>query len=159
MFKVGDKVLCPMHGAGYIESITRKETEGGEIDVYFVRLLGGLKLTIPETIADSSHMREIIEKETALSVIEGFEALETDFDDNWSKRYKENIERIKSGDAHEVSRVYKYLCLRNVTKGLSAGERKMYQTARQILLSELSMALDTDKSEIEKRLSDMLRRN
>ncbi len=159
MFKVGDKVLCPMHGAGYIESIGQKETENGNINVYFVRLLGGLKLTIPETIADSSHMREIIQKQTAQSVIDGFEALETDFDDNWSKRYKENIERIKSGDAYEVSRVYKYLCLRNVTKGLSAGERKMYQTARQILLSELSMALDADKGDIEKRLLDMLRRN
>lgn len=156
MFGIGDKVLCPMHGAGFIEDIVSRQTGDCMSDVYIVRLVGGLKLSLPAAIVNCSHIRAIICTEKAKEIITGFSEMQTSFDENWSRRYKENIERIKSGDTFEVARVYKYLCTRNMLKGLSAGERKMYQTARQILLSELSMSLDREKADVEKLLMESL---
>ena len=156
MFSIGEKVLCPMHGAGFIEDIVQRQMGATFSDAYIVRLVGGLKLTIPASIVDCSHIRCIICVEKAREIVQGFADLEICFDENWSRRYKENIDRIKSGDTFEVARVYKYLCTRNMEKGLSAGERKMYQTARQILLSELSMSLEKEKAEVEKLLMDTL---
>lgn len=156
MFCIGDKVLCPMHGAGFIENIESRQVGDITTDVYIVRLIGGLKLSIPKTIVDSSHIRAIICIEKAKDILECFSKLETCFDDNWSKRYKENIERIKSGDTYEVARVFKYLCMRNKLKGLSAGERKMYQISKQILLSELSMSLNKEKADVERLLTESL---
>ncbi len=153
MFCIGDKVSCPLHGAGVIENIEKRVSDLGETDYFVVRLLGlGMKITIPIASAHSSGIRFVVSRETAQSILDDFRELVFEFDNNWTKRYRDNMDRLRTGDLFEVAKVYKSLAERNRIKGLSAGERKMLQSSKQILTSELMLSLDCEKTHIENLL-------
>ena len=157
MYKIGDSVVYPMHGAGIIEDIEVKEVLGKEQSYYVVRMpIGDMKVMVPMDNAAGVGMRDVIDKAEAEKVLCAFRTVETDVIQNWNKRFRENMVRIKSGDIFEVAAVVKSLMLRDREKGLSTGERKMLSNAKQILISEIVVATGNDHETIENRLIGMI---
>ena len=157
MYKIGDSVVYPMHGAGVIEDIEQKEILGKMQSYYVMRMpIGDMKVMVPMDNAVEIGMRDVICKAQAEKVLESFRTSETDVIQNWSKRFRDNMGRIKSGDIFEVCGVVKSLMLRDRQKGLSTGERKMLSNAKQILISEIVVATGVTHDEIEQRLTNML---
>lgn len=150
MYNIGDKIVYPMHGAGVIESIEEKEILGNKQSYYVVKIpIGEMKVMIPTQNVDGIGIREIISEEDADKVfsILGSKAIPSNL--NWNKRYRENMTKIKSGNIYEVADVVRCLMMRDSEKGLSTGERKMLNSAKQILISELVLAKDMNAMEIE----------
>lgn len=157
MYKIGDSVVYPMHGAGVIEDIEQKEILGKLQSYYVMRMpIGDMKVMVPMDNAAEIGMRDVIEKAQAEKVLADFRTVEIDVIQNWSKRFRENMVKIKSGDISEVSAVVKSLMIRDRQKGLSTGERKMLSNAKQILISEIVVATGTDHASIEEMLAGMV---
>ena len=156
MYSVKDKIFCPMHGAGVIENIEDIDF-GGKINKYYVISLIGSNMKVKVPVDnESSLIRPISDKNIAQNVLDAIQSLEIIETVNWTKRYKENMDRLKTGDMLETARVLKALVVRNKTKTLSAGERKMLHSTKQILISELVLALDKDSTEIENFIYDAI---
>lgn len=153
MFKIGDYIAHPMHGAGVIESIVTKKINGTERDYYVLKLpVGDMIVMVPVIGCEDIGVRAIISKAEAEEVFKAFNELEISMTQNWNKRYRENMDKIKSGNLIDVAAVVKGLMRRDGERGLSTGERKMLHSAKQILISELVVATDTDYDKVEKRL-------
>ncbi len=149
MFHIGDKVVYPMHGAGVIESIEEKEILGEKQHYYILRLpVGGMKVMIPIKSVDQIGIRQVISTDEVQRVVQVLSGKETAMPGNWNKRYRNNMDKIKSGNVFEVADVVKNLTLRDKEKGLSAVERKMLNSARQILISELVLSNDSNEKDI-----------
>ncbi len=157
MYSIGDKVVYPMYGAGIIESIEEQEFHG-EVNKYYVMKmpLGDMKVMIPMLNAERIGIRDVIDCKEADKVIGEFGALETECENSWNKRYRENMLKIKSGNVYEVAGVVKMLMCRDKTKGLSTGEKKMLTNAKQILISELVLAKNSTHEEIERLFEEAL---
>lgn len=157
-YNIGDKIVYPMHGAGIIEAIEEKEIMGAKQTYYIMRMpIGDMKVMIPTRNAKEIGIRDVIDKEEADNVLKSFKACSTEMDSNWNKRYRENVERIKSGNIYEVVRVVKNLMFRDKSRGLSTGERKMLNSAKQILVSELVVAKAVKQSEIENIMNEIVK--
>ncbi len=143
MFNIGDKIVYPMHGAGVIEAIEEKEILGTRRKYYIMRMpLDEMKVMIPLDTIDGIGIRQVISNQEVESVIAVLEANETKMPQNWNRRYRANMDRLKTGDIYEVAEVVRNLTLRDREKTLSTGERKILSNARQILISELILATD-----------------
>ena len=149
MFNVGDKIVYPMHGAGTIDSIEEKDILGEKQSYYILRMPGGVKVMIPTAKAEEVGVRNIIDKGSADKVISVLEQNETDMDKNWNKRYRDNMDKMKSGDIYEIADVVRNLSFKQKEKGLSTGEKKMLNNAKQILVSELVLAEHASQEEVE----------
>ncbi len=157
MFNVGDRVVHPMHGSGYIEGIESKIVGGIQRDYYNVSIRGGnIRLMFPADNSGTIRLRDVISREEAETVLNHFRSVEIDTATPWGKRYKENSERIKTGDPKEVAEVVKALMLRDKMVGLSTGDRQMMVTARNILISELAMVLDCEDASIQVELETVI---
>ncbi len=153
MFKIGDYIAHPMHGAGVIESIVTKKINGTERDYYVLKLpVGDMIVMVPVIGCEDIGVRSIISRGEAEKVFDAFKELEISMTQNWNKRYRENMDKIKSGNLIDVAAVVKGLMRRDGERGLSTGERKMLHSAKQILISELVIATDSDYDKVEKRL-------
>ena len=155
MFNIGDHVVYPMHGAGTITAIESMEVMGISQDYYVINVLvGNLTVKVPTANADRVGIRYTIDMSEATKVIDFMagEDVHEDNSANWSKRYKDNMDRIASGNIHEVANIVKALTVRDRRKSLSTGERKMLGTARHILSSEISVVMGLDRVEIEEKL-------
>ena len=140
MFQIGDKVVHPMHGAGIVESIVQKKVNGVMRDYYVLKLpVRAMVVMIPTENSEEIGVRPIVDREQADRVLEEIGSLQVEMTQNWNRRYRENMERLKSGDLFQVACVVKGLMLRDVDRGLSTGERKMLHSAKQILISEIVM--------------------
>lgn len=150
MFFVGDKIVHPLHGAGVIESIEER-TINGKSTCYYVLCLpvGGMKVMIPVDSCAAIGVRPVITPDKADRLIGKLHEIQTDMTQNWNRRYRENMLRIKSGDLLEVAAVIKGLTERDSQKGLSTGERKMLRSAKQILISEIVLSKDAEYDEVE----------
>jgi len=149
MFQVGDKVVYPMHGAGVIESIEEKEILGEKQQYYILKLpVGGMKVMIPIKSVGQIGIRQVISTDEVQRVVQALSGKETAMPGNWNKRYRNNMDKMKSGNVFEVADVVKNLTLRDKDKGLSTVERKMLNSARQILISELVLSNDADEKDI-----------
>ena len=156
MYTIGDKVVCPMHGAGIIEQIETRTINDVDQQYYVVSLfLGNIKIMVPVT-KEATQIRTVTQRDHAKQILDALHNLETEQNNNWSKRYRENMDKLKTGDLIETAKVFKSLVLRNKEKTLSAGERKMLHSARQILMSELMIALDTDITVLEQEIYDAI---
>jgi len=148
LFKIGDKVVYPMHGAGVIEAIEEKEVLGERRQYYILRLpVGDMKVMVP--ITNGVGLREVVDREGVQKVFHILRQQSSAMSPNWNRRYRANLEKIKSGSIYEVAEVVRNLVKRDREKGLSSGERKMLENARQILVSELVLAteLEEDKAQ------------
>ena len=154
MFQVGDKVVHPMHGAGVIDSIVREKISGKAMDFYVFKMpISGLTLKIPTENSEAIGVRAVKSADEIEAVIARVPALSIDMTSNWNHRYRENMDRLKSGDLDEVSAVIKALMHRASTRGLSNGERKMLHIAKQILVSEIVLAEDVAYPDAEERVN------
>lgn len=157
MFKVGDRIVYPMHGAGVIESIEEREILGNRQKYYIMKMpIGDMKVMVPLDSAAEVGIREIIDEATADKVFCILCDDKTPMQANWNKRYRENMEKIRSGDIFEVADVVRSLMQREKEKGLSTGERKMLSNAKQILISELVLAKNMDQEQVEKLIEKCL---
>ncbi|MBR5136404.1 MAG: CarD family transcriptional regulator [Clostridia bacterium] len=155
MFNIGDHVVYPLHGAGTITAIESMEVMGASQEYYVINILvGNLTVRVPTGNADRLGIRYTVDMSEATKVIDFMAGMdvEEDTSSNWSKRYKDNMDRIASGDIHQVANIVKALTVRDRRKSLSTGERKMLGTARHILSSELSVVLGQNQRDIEESL-------
>lgn len=154
MFQVGDKIVHPMHGAGVVDSIVRKKLNGVVREYYTLKLpVGGMLVLIPTANSEEIGVRPVCPSEEAEKVIAAIPDIEVEYAQNWNRRYRENMLRIKSGDLLEVARVVKSLILRDLDRGLSTGERKMLHSAKQILISEIVLSQDSCYADVEERIN------
>lgn len=149
MFNVGDKVVYPMHGAGVIESIEEKAILDERQSYYIIKMPGEVKVMVPTAKAEEIGVRSIIDKASAEKVIEVLEQESTEMSMNWNKRYRDNMEKMKTGNIYEVADIVRNLSFKQKEKGLSTGEKKMLLNAKQILVSELVLAEQKELTEIE----------
>lgn len=157
MFNIGDRVVYPMHGAGIIEAVETQEVLGEEHQYYIMRLpIGDMKVMIPLKNVEEIGLRQVIGAEEVEKVFHILKGEKTKMSQNWNRRYRANMDKIKSGDIFEVAEVVRNLSIRDREKGLSTGERKMLDTARQILVSELVLAQDSTEEAVEETLSRLL---
>ena len=147
MYAIGDKILYPMHGAGIVETIEEKEILGELRQYYILKVSWGeMKMMIPVDTSDEIGVRYIITPDRIDAVVETLRADTSEMPGNWNRRYRENMEKLKTGDVLQVAEVVRNLMRTERTKKLSAGEKKMLANARQILQSELVLAGDMDES-------------
>ena len=153
MYSVGDKIVHPMHGAGVIEEITQ-ERINGVLNYYYVFTMpvGALTLKLPTENCSTIGVRGLSEPSFIDSVLAAIPGMSVDMTPNWNRRYRENMDKLKSGDLFEVAKVIKCLVRRDVQRGLSNGERKMLHSAKQILLSEMVLVKDMLYPEAEEWL-------
>ena len=153
MFRIGDLVVHPMHGAGVIDDIVQEKI-GGVIKEYYVFKMptGGLVLKIPTENSQVIGIRSIISQEAAEKLLHDIPDLTVESNANWNKRYQENLTRLKSGDLYQVARVIKSLMQRDSLRGLSNGERKMLHNAKQIMISEIVLVEKVPYQEAETRI-------
>ena len=156
MFNVGDKIVYPMHGAGTIDAIEQKDILGEKQDYYIINMPGEVKVMVPISKAPEVGVRNVINKDEAGKVLQVLEADETQMPNNWNKRYKENMEKMKSGDIYEVADVVRNLSYKQKEKGLSTGEKKMLNNAKQILISELVLAEHASADEVENLIENKI---
>ncbi len=153
MFKIGDRVAHPLHGAGTISEIEHKKIDKSFRDYYVMRIpKGDMRVMIPVDACDAVGLRPIIDCDRAEEILSQIPDLVISEDSNWNKRYRENMLRIRSGDLLEVASVIKSLVQRENSRGLSTGERKMLHSAKQILISEIVLCFDCSYNEAEDRL-------
>lgn len=157
MYQVGDRVVHPMHGAGIIESIVQ-ERLGGQLSSYYVFRMpsGGLTLKIPTGSCGAIGVRALSTSGRIREVLGAIPGLEIDRTTNWNRRYRENLDRLKSGDLLEVARVIKGLMWRDREKGLSNGERKMLHSAKQILVSVVVLVEGHTYPDAEQRIEQAM---
>lgn len=156
MFNVGDKIVYPMHGAGTIDAIEEKDILGEKQAYYIIKMPGEVKVMVPTAKAEEIGVRNIIDKESAGKVIQILEENETEMSNNWNKRYRDNMEKMKSGDIYEVADVVRNLAFKQKEKGLSTGEKKMLNNAKQILVSELVLAEHASQDDVEKLIDNKI---
>ena len=157
MFSIGDLVVHPMHGAGVIDDIVRERVAGTTKEYYVFKMpMGGLILKIPTENSQAIGIRKVISKAEADELLEEIPAIAVEHNANWNKRYPENLLRLKSGDLREVAQVIKGLMRRDTLRGLSTGERKMLHSAKQIMISELVLVLDSDYKSVEGQLDHVM---
>ncbi|MDR2421018.1 MAG: CarD family transcriptional regulator [Oscillospiraceae bacterium] len=153
MYNIGDSVAHPLHGAGIIDGIEERKINGRTKSYYILKLpSGGMVVMIPTDNCEAVGVRPIVAADAAETLINEIPNLDTDMTSNWSKRYRENMERLKSGDLFEVARVIKGLTARDSERGLSTGERKMLQSAKQILVSEIALSQSKSAEEVALRI-------
>jgi CarD family transcriptional regulator len=156
-YSVGDTVVYPHHGAAVIESTQRRELHGEPCDYLVLRMThGDLTLLVPAATCHEVGVRDVVSGEEVEQVLDVLRAPDLEAGGNWSRRFKSNFERLRSGDIHQVAEVVRNLSIRDGGKGLSAGERRMLAKAREILLSELSVAVGRDDEGTEQLIEEVL---
>ena len=158
MFNIGAKIVYPMHGAGIIEGIEEKEILGKKRKYYVMRMpIGDMKVMIPVDNVEEIGIREVIDRDQLEEVLTILQGDKTKMPQNWNRRYRVNMERIKSGDIFEIAAVVRNLMIRDEEKGLSTGERKMLNSAKQMLISEIVLVSDGDEEKIEDLIDDAIK--
>ncbi len=158
MYAIGDKIVYPMHGTGFIEDVEARNIGGKQIDYYVIRILNGnIKLYLPVNSKSDIKLRPVSSREEAKKVLRDFETEEVETDIVWQKRYQFNLKRLKEGDLESVARVVRELIVRDITHGLSTEDRKMYILARGILAKEIAVVLGLEEKTLSEKLGDIIR--
>lgn len=150
MYQIGDQISHPLHGAGTISEIVDERLNGVRRSYYVLRPVGkSITVKIPVDKCEEVGVRDVMSAEEADTIIQMFSEFDTSESGSWNKRFRDNMALIKSGDPKMVAFVIKKLVRRDVSCGISTAEKKMLVTAKNILISELSLAKDRSFSEIE----------
>ena len=157
MFRKGDTVVHPEHGAAVIEELREREILGEKRKYFVLRVAyGDLTLMVPVDSTEEVGLRQVVSKNEVKKVLDVLRQDESKMAANWSRRFKNNIEKLRSGDIYQVAEVVRNLSNRDQDKGLSAGEKRMLQRARQILISELTFAANLKPEKAEEMLDGLL---
>jgi CarD family transcriptional regulator len=157
MFKVGELAVYPAQGVGVIEASEEREMMGNIQSFYIMKILGrNMKILIPLDSAKAVGLRGVISAREIPKIYEILKDKDITIDkQTWNKRYRDYLEKIKTGSVYEVARVLRDLCILKLDKDLSFGERKMMDTARNLLIKEISVVSKSDESKVEKAINDL----
>ena len=150
-FQVGDLAVYPAHGVGEIMAIESRVVNGEKHDFYIIKVIeNGMTIMIPTNNVESVGLRDVINKKEVPKVYAVMQSRKEGIADNqtWNRRYREYMDKIKTGSLYDVAEVFRDLFLLKLNKDLSFGERKLYDTAQILLVRELSTAKKTDEDSI-----------
>ncbi len=157
MYQVGDRILYPMHGAGIIRSIEKREILGSVKDYYILHVpCGDMNVMIPVDNCDAIGVRPVVSKTEIDQAIEILKQESTKMTGNWNKRYRENMEKIKTGNIELVAGIVRNLTRVDRENRLSAGEKKMLSNVRKILQSEIMLVCDIEEDEARAMIEDAI---
>jgi CarD family transcriptional regulator len=159
MFQIGDKAVYPGHGVGVIEAIESKQISGKEQIFYILRIIdNGMTIMIPRESVAAVKLREVIRKIDVSKVIHILKDRDVTIDNQtWNRRYREYMEKINTGSIYEIAEVLRDLHLLKAEKELSFGERKIMDTAKNLLVKELAIARDVKETDILKEIKTIFR--
>ncbi len=154
MFSEGDMAVYPAHGVGVIKAIETKNIGGIDQSFYVLEILdNSMRIMIPTASSSNVGLRAILKKSEVGDVLEILEDRTVELGtQTWNRRYRDYMEKIKTGSVHEVAVVLRDLFLLSVDKDLSYGERKMLDTAKNLIVKELSLAQNTDEEAVTKTI-------
>ena len=148
MFNIGDQVVYPMHGAGVIESIEEKQILGETRAYYIIRIYHGkMQVMVPVKGSEQVGLRAVTDENGIKTMLDTLSQDSTPMDDNWNRRNRDNLEKIKTGDVAQVAEVVRNLMRVDRVKKLSTGEKKLLGNARQILISEMIIVRNITEDE------------
>jgi CarD family transcriptional regulator, regulator of rRNA transcription len=157
LYKVGDKVVYPHHGAGTVVKREKKEVLGEKREYLTIKILhNDMTVNVPAENAELVGLRKVIDEEAVKKVVKYLTSGGTEMPKNWNRRFKHNRDKMKTGDIYELAEVVRNLALRDVEKGLSTGEKQMYVKAKKILASELMYAKNMTEDEALEWLEETL---
>lgn len=157
-FKVGDAAVHPQHGAAIVEGIETREVRGEEQEYLVLRILAqdGLVVRVPSDNLEMVGVRDVMGDDGLEKLLGVLQELDVEEPSNWSRRFKANTEKLNSGDVFRVAEIVRDLTRRQNKRGLSAGEKSLLTQARQIIISELALARDTDEEGATELLDSVL---
>jgi CarD family transcriptional regulator, regulator of rRNA transcription len=157
LYKVGEKVVYPHHGAGTVVKKENREVLGEKREYLTIRILhNDMTVNVPTENAERVGLRKVIDEEMVGKVLKALTGTGTAMPKNWNRRFKHNRDKMKTGDIFELAEVVRNLSLRDHEKGLSTGEKQMFVKAKKILASELMYAKQLDEDEAAAWLDDVL---
>jgi len=157
LYKVGDKVVYPHHGAGTVVKRERREVLGEKREYLTIKILhNDMTVNVPSENAEAVGLRKVIGEDMVKVVVKALTGGGTQMPKNWNRRFKHNRDKMKTGDILELAEVVRNLSLRDSEKGLSTGEKQMFVKAKKILASELMYAKDMDEEEAAEWLDGVL---
>ena len=157
MYKVGDKVVYPHHGAGTVVKREKREVLGEKREYLTIKILhNDMTVNVPADNAERVGLRKVIDEEAVKKVVKYLTSGGTEMPKNWNRRFKHNRDKMKTGDIYELAEVVRNLALRDGEKGLSTGEKQMYVKAKKILASELMYAKTMSEDEALEWLEETL---
>ena len=157
MYKVGDKVVYPHHGAGTVVKKETREVLGEKREYLTIKILhNDMTVNVPADNADRVGLRKVIDEQMVSKVLKALTGSGTTMPKNWNRRFKHNRDKMKTGDIFELAEVVRNLSLRDHEKGLSTGEKQMFVKAKKILASELMYAKEMDEDEAAEWLDGVL---
>ena len=158
MYKVGDKVVYPHHGAGTVVKKEQREVLGQKREYLTIRIEhNDMTVQVPAENAEKVGLRTVIDEDMVTVVLKALTGNGTQMPKNWNRRFKHNRDKMKTGDIYELAEVVRNLALRDGEKGLSTGEKQMYVKAKKILASELMYAKNMTEDEALEWLEETLR--
>jgi CarD family transcriptional regulator len=160
LFKVGDKVVYPHHGAGTVVKREKREVLGEKREYLTIKILhNDMTVNVPSDNAEAVGLRQVIDEEMVKKVTKALTGGGTAMPKNWNRRFKHNRDKMKTGDIFELAEVVRNLSLRDHEKGLSTGEKQMFVKAKKILASELMYAKSLDEDAAAEWLDEVLSGN
>lgn len=157
MFKVGDRIVYPMQGAGKIVGIETREILETEQQFYILKMpIASIKISIPVNHIDSIGIRPVMSKEDGKKVMDILHSESTEMSNNWSQRYRENLKSLKTGDPFEMAEIIRNLQVRDMEKGLSTSEKKMLNRTKKMLVSELVIVGSMSTEEAQTMIDDAI---
>ena len=157
MFKIGDKVVYPHHGAGTVVKKEQREVLGQKREYLTIKILhNDMTVNVPVENAEKVGLRRVIDEQMVEKVMKALQGSGTNMPKNWNRRFKHNRDKMKTGDIMELAEVVRNLSLRDHEKGLSTGEKQMFVKAKKILASELMYAKGMDEETCADWLEEVL---
>jgi CarD family transcriptional regulator len=157
LYKVGDKVVYPHHGAGTVVKKEKRDVLGEKREYLTIKILhNDMTVNVPSENAEKVGLRKVIGEDMVKVVVKALTGGGTQMPKNWNRRFKHNRDKMKTGDILELAEVVRNLSLRDSEKGLSTGEKQMFVKAKKILASELMYAKDMDEEEAAEWLDGVL---
>jgi len=154
VFSEGDMAVYPAHGVGVIKSVEMQTVAGIDQKFYVLEILDNkMTIMIPTISSENVGLRAIVDESEVSGVLDILEDRTVELGtQTWNRRYRDYMEKIKTGSVHEVASVLRDLFLLSVDKDLSYGERKMLDTAKGLLVTELSLAQDKEESAVSETI-------
>ena len=157
MFKIGDRVVYPMHGAGVVKDVVVKDIMGKKEEYLIIMMpIGNIKISVPVENAQNIGVRDVIDIQELKEVYDVLKGNKSKMSVNWNKRYRENLEKLKKGDILEVAEVVRNLSIMDKNKGLSTGEKKMLNSAKKMLISEMVIVENDIYASVEKKIENAI---
>ena len=163
VFEIGSKVIYPSHGVAEIVGREKRKINDEEITYLVLSVpergwgtTGNMTVSVPEERAEDLGVRTAVSEEEAAEVLEVLAVTDARVPSNWSRRFKNHQEKLKSGDVYECAEVVRNLTRREQSGALSTAEKSMHARARHILVSELSVSWGIDPEAAEARIDSVL---